>query len=205
MIYIITGAKNEGKTKTQQLLISILRNKLGNIQQFGETKIDIDGFICKKFFLLQSLPLKVEYNDNNQEPNNHHIGYDLVRVSDQRAVPFIRLIEYANSNSVKDFSYGPFIFFKKGIDAGKQILRECYVNRTKNVIIDEIGKLEVNGKIFTEEVHQLIKYSDNINLFISVRTEFLESVLEKFGIKNYIRIHAGFSEKEIKEVLKDIS
>ena len=64
--------------------------------------------------------------------------------------------------------------------------------------------MELNGKIFAEEFRELVKYSDKINLFISVRTEFLESVLEKFGIKTYTIIKPGFSEKRIKEILINI-
>lgn len=203
MIFIITGKKNEGKTRTQKQLIAILRKNLEKTKQSREIKID--GFICNKFFLPQPILISVKYDKNNKETNNHHIGYDLIRVSDQTSIPFIRLIEYADPDFGKGHPYGPFIFFNKGITAGKKILQECYINKTKNVIIDEIGKLELDGKIYADEIQQLMKYSDNINLYISVRTEFLESILEKFGIKTYTIIKPNFSEKKIRMILENLT
>lgn len=204
MNFIITGNKNEGKTKTQEQLIAILRKNLEKAQQSRRKKIDIDGFICNKFFLPHPISLSVKYDKNNKEANEHHIGYDLIRVSNKTSIPFIRLMEYADPDFGEGLHYGPFIFFNNGITAGKKILQECYVNKTKNVIIDEIGKLELDGKVFADEIRKLMKYSDILNLFISVRTEFLESVLEKFGIKTHTIIKPNFSEKKIKVILENL-
>jgi nucleoside-triphosphatase THEP1 len=205
MIFIITGVKNEGKTRTLKLISDILINKPGKSQLLNGTNIQLDGFVCNKVFLTEKSQFSAGYDENNQNINKHHIGYNLMRVSDQRNVPFIRLSEYNKADFGEGLLHGPFLFFIKGIAEGKKILQECYVKKIKNVIIDEIGKLELEGKIFADELQELVKYFDKINLFLSVRTEFLEPVLEKFRIKTYVIIQTSYSEEKIKKILKDVS
>ena len=165
MIYIISGKKNEGKTKTQSIICSIIKNKPDNTQ-WNSFEVDLDGFICNKYFIEKPLHSSIESYEKDLAMGEYHIGYDLIRVSDNKTVPFIRLVEYSTPDFDEGFQYGPFIFFKRGIDAGKKILQKCYLKKTKNVIVDEIGKLELDGKVFAAEIQELVKCSDTMNLFI---------------------------------------
>ena len=110
MIFIITGVKNEGKTRTLKLISDILINKPGKNQLLNGTNIKLDGFVCNKVFLTEKLRFSAGYDKNNQNINKHHIGYDLMRVSNRMNVPFIRLSEYNKADFQEGLLHGPFLF-----------------------------------------------------------------------------------------------
>ena len=51
------------------------------------------------------------------------------------------------------------------------------------VVIDEVGKLELNGKGWAKQLDYLIQSGRN-HLLIAVRDEFSEEVLEKWNIQH---------------------
>ena len=83
MIYIISGKKDEGKTRTQNIICSIIKNRHNNIQQkWGEK--DLDGFICNKYFIEKPLSSSIESYEKDLTAGSYHIGYDLIRVFDNK-------------------------------------------------------------------------------------------------------------------------
>ena len=51
----------------------------------------------------------------------------------------------------------------------------------------------------------MIKCSNTMNLFVSIRSDFMDEVVEKFEIDDYIVIHANSPEKKVEEILKNVA
>ncbi len=61
---------------------------------------------------------------------------------------------------------------------------ECLMNiESGTVLIDEVGRLELSGRGFAPALKVLLK--KDVTLYITVRTSFLNEVLEYFQIENY--------------------
>ena len=53
---------------------------------------------------------------------------------------------------------------------------------SRNVLLDEVGRMECKGEGFAEVLRELLKR--DITLYIAVRDRFVPEVLESFGIEN---------------------
>ncbi len=101
--------------------------------------------------------------------NNKRAAFDLININTNKAFPLCRKKE--NSN------YG-YIFNNKTIETGYKILKP-YVS-THLYIIDEIGKYEIDEKIWYIAIKEILKIN-NSYLLITVRKPLLNDVIKKFG------------------------
>jgi nucleoside-triphosphatase THEP1 len=101
-------------------------------------------------------------------------GYDVVNISTGESKKFLRI-----NGTEQQARIGKFYIYPEGLNTGNETL---LANQTQLVIIDEIGKLELEGKGWSESLQKLINNSKS-HLFLSVREEVLNEVIEKFKIK----------------------
>uniref|UniRef100_A0A7C4Y4K0 Nucleotide kinase n=1 Tax=candidate division WOR-3 bacterium TaxID=2052148 RepID=A0A7C4Y4K0_UNCW3 len=153
MIYIITGEKNAGKTRYIIEMIKSMKRT--------------DGFITVK----------------NMDKGKF-VGYNIMRVLTGEKVPFIRY----NKKLLKEDDIllehkSKMFFLKKGYNFAKKILFEAKKMKLENFIIDEIGELELEGKVFSEILEEAINSFNNV--YITVRSDFVDKVIKKFKIKDY--------------------
>jgi nucleoside-triphosphatase len=88
-----------------------------------------------------------------------------------------------NSDAEGFEKYGRFYFDPETIFFGEQLVSK---SRTGDLIVlDEIGRFELNGHVWSQLLKKLIKKSEN-PLLITVRGEFLTSVIQEFEIKKQI-------------------
>ncbi len=91
------------------------------------------------------------------------------------------------------YSIGKFKFYKSAFDTANQILLTAFAQNPAWLIIDEVGKLELQGIGFYSSLIKMIAYYDTANteknLLLVVRDGLQESVPLFFGIKNYLVIH----------------
>ncbi len=136
-----------------------------------------DGFITVKQFEKNSL-----------------IGYNLERILTGEKVPFIRFDKRkVNENNIL-LEYSRKVFLKEGYNFAKRILFEAKKQGYENFIIDEIGKLELEGKVFSGILSEAISYFKN--LYIAVRSEFVDEVIKKFKIKEFEKIELERSKDD---------
>ena len=93
-----------------------------------------------------------------------------------------------------------YYFYPKGFQFGEDILFN--IKDKKNVIIDEIGKLELNKKGFYDPLKYLIENFKG-NMVLVVRDFLVQEVINFFNIKEYIIINIKQKEyNEIYDLLK---
>ena len=145
--------------------VYIVTGKIGS----GKTTL-IQKLIRK--FQDENIPLSGIYSVRILE-NEITTGYDTVNISTGERFSFLRVQGEENQQRI-----GKFYIDAKGVQKGNAVL----MNSTSElIIIDEIGKLELEGKGWVNAVEQLVTGS-KAHLILSVREEFVKEICEKFRI-----------------------
>lgn len=161
MVKIITGKINSGKT-----------TRLNEIYQQEKKG---DGIISKKVM----------------EDKNVY-GYLGMRLSDN--FEFIYMIHeniyYRNiSNDIDGYeakfiySIGPYKIYKSALKKIRKIYKELIENNVEPLYFDEVGKLELNGLGTSKWIKKAL--DKELNVYMTVREDFIEEVIENFSIKEY--------------------
>ena len=140
--------------KTKKILSVYNRKKQG------------DGFITRKLF-----------------KNNTFIGYEIVRLSTEKSVPFAYMGDYAPSEWDEIYKYGPYTFSRKALTFAENIVDEIIKKRINPVFIDEVGPLELQEKGFFSILKRILHLEKNI--YITVRNHCFKEVIREFNIKKY--------------------
>lgn len=158
MVYLISGKKNEGKTT--------------KLKQLIENKKDISGFVAEKVYDCGRVT-----------------SYDLidVKTGDKCIVAKLASLPLPE-NWGESIGHGPFRFSQSGFDWAKSL----YVNAAKEgdsaFVIDELGKLELNGKGHAEIIRSALK--SKMDLYLSVRDINVDESIRVFDIQDYQIINA---------------
>lgn len=145
--------------------IYIITGKIGS----GKTTL-IQKLIQK--FQVENIPVSGIYSARILE-NEKTTGYDLVNISTGETEKFLR--EHGDKNQQR---IGKFYIDSKGVNKGNQILMN---SQSKLIIIDEVGRLELEDKGWAQSLNQIITDSKS-HLLLSVREEVINEVTEKFKI-----------------------
>jgi nucleoside-triphosphatase THEP1 len=166
-------------------LIGYAESRLDNIRQnsFNKPKIFIiTGKIGSgKTTLIQKLIRKFRFENILVSgiysarilENDKTTGYDVVDISTDETEKFLR--DRGNEDQQR---IGKFYIDSNGEQKGNEILMN---SQSKLIIIDEIGKLELEDRGWAHSLEQLVTDSKS-NLLLSVREEVLYEVTEKFKI-----------------------
>jgi len=143
------------------------------VKAFQERGIHVAGFLCR-----------------GQLMEGKRSGYTLVNILDGSEILF------ATRNKHKGWqNYGRFFFNPEAFAEGEQILLKAMAIKSKIVIIDEVGPLELEDKGWATMLGQLQKEKELIQIW-TVRENLLERVLEKWNIPGDRVFHVGQEEKE---------
>jgi nucleoside-triphosphatase THEP1 len=125
-------------------------------------------------------------------------GYDIVHISTGETEKFLR--QQGNENQQR---IGKFYIVAEGLKKGNEILMNTL---SKLIIIDEIGKLELEGGGWAPSLEQLIANSKS-HLLLSVREEVIDEVFEKFKISPEIifNVEKQKSEDLFSLILNELS
>ncbi len=104
-------------------------------------------------------------------------------------------IECADPSKTKDplISVGKYFFYTEAFEKANSILLEALAQKPSWLIIDEAGKLELDGKGFypaIEKIIPLYKISGEGNLLITVRDSLVEKFVEQFDIRDHSLINS---------------
>lgn len=114
--------------------------------------------------------------------DNVTTGYDLIDISTGNRMIFLRENEGTSTSKI-----GRFEINTETVEMGKNILHSQ--NQAKNaiVIIDEVGWLEIQGNGWVQSI-ELVKSIPDIILVLSVRTEFVNAVIDKFNLEKTLLV-----------------
>ena len=104
---------------------------------------------------------------------------------------FFRLVDVSTRNKFLlcersgkgENTKAPFHFYPEALSAGEKAIREGIRQKKQLAVLDEIGRFELEGKVWYPVFKTLL--SENIPVLITIRESLVEAVLKHFGIKNY--------------------
>jgi len=111
-------------------------------------------------------------------------GYDISDISTGIRTPFLR---YTGSETM---GVERFTVIDSGYRAGYIALDPDFSRKKDVVIVDEVGPLELRGRGWSTRISELLGETKPI-LIIAVRKSLTESVIEKYGIKDFRIIEVG--------------
>ena len=120
------------------------------------------------------------------------VGYDIVTIPNNETFSFLQL-----ENNKLLQTIGPFSMDQFGLAEGVIRIKKAIIDEVDFLIIDEIGKLELNNKGWCVPFEKAINEFKG-EIIISVRTDFVEQVIKKWTLKNVQIINT--SEIEFKTV-----
>lgn len=103
-------------------------------------------------------------------------GYDLVDAETGRKEIFLR--RNGDSSMAK---IGAYFIFPKGLEFGRRAIRRAHRERKAIIVVDEAGKLELEGKGWAEALRELVA-DPATSLLVAVRDKYTDEVTEKFQL-----------------------
>jgi nucleoside-triphosphatase THEP1 len=97
-------------------------------------------------------------------------------------------LEVQTNDQNDTISVGPFFFSKASFDRANSFMKTLIHSKTRFIILDELGKLELKNKGLHEAAETLIPYFMNHNekhLIIVIRDTLLEATIKHYKISNY--------------------
>jgi nucleoside-triphosphatase THEP1 len=172
-IFIISGAKGEGKTRFTSELADILK----------KNKIRVAGILSERV-----------------TSGAETTGYDIIDIATGKRTAFLR------SGSGENHDIGKYTIVSEGLSEGKRILHSCIQGIRKVVIIDEVGRLELNDGGWAAEIQELLKHSGN-HLAMVVREDFIEMLRTKWGFENPVIMSISTTRptEAAESIIKNIS
>jgi len=107
------------------------------------------------------------------------IGYDIIDINTNEREIFLR-----QNTAEKNMKIGRFNINLQGLQKGIKTLKSSMDSNTQIVIIDEVGKLELDNNGWASGIDELIKRKQN-HLLLVIRDRYIEQIIDKWEINNY--------------------
>ncbi|MBN1650134.1 MAG: hypothetical protein JW857_02330 [Bacteroidales bacterium] len=142
------------------------------VQQLKESGKSVGGIVAPGFW-----------------DNNTRSAFELVDVSTLKKMPFAQRDCWKNWIKLKGFYFNP-----STIEKGKTILKQA-VNQNDWIVLDEIGKLDIEGHLWGPIFGELIQIPDK-KWILCVRNSFVNDVVEHWHLDKVkvLQIKDGFTE-----------
>ena len=130
--------------------------------------------------------------------NGETTGYELIHISTGQRIPFLKKNEAFLDNKI-----GRFEINMETMMQGQQILNPSILSIYDVVIIDEVGKLEMQGKGWSRAIIGIME-AGTLPLVITVRAGFVNEVIEAFGIDKPLiySLSNGNSQQVAKKIVE---
>lgn len=128
--------------------------------------------------------------------NGTTTGYNITDISTQETFPFL----VAGDRGTQKI--GKFSIIESGLQKGREILLSAASGRENIVIVDEVGKLELDDKGWAPVITAL--QGKHLTLILVVRDEFTGMVKDKWHLKDYeiIDIKTKSPEELVSKLIK---
>lgn len=110
--------------------------------------------------------------------NGETIGYDIVDIESNKREVLLR-----NNDDESSSKIGKYSISKIGFDMGINALNKSANNKPDVVVIDEVGKLELNNQGWANNINELLNGSSL--LIFAVRDSFVEQVIQNWNLTNF--------------------
>ena len=110
--------------------------------------------------------------------NGTTTGYDIVDITTNERTAFLRKTSDGDSPQI-----GRYSILSEGMKKGHKALKNSRRNK-QIVVIDEVGRLELEDKGWAEYLNYLL-HGSPCNLILSVRDRFMDEVIDKWDLKEY--------------------
>lgn len=148
----------------------------------------------------KNIPVNGVYTPRVME-NGLTTGYDIVDIELNVRTPFLRQGEEDGYARI-----GRFNILPQGLNNGVAALTRSLKEKNRLVVIDEVGKLELEGKGWSEQLISLLQTTPV--LLFAIRDTFAQQVIQQWDIKN-CTVLSGSSENVCLEatdlILKQLS
>ena len=124
-----------------------------------------------------NIPVSGVYSPRIME-DGHTIGYDVVDVETDTRVTLLRITEREDLAKI-----GKYSIFPEGLAMGIGTLTKSKESKSRIVVVDEIGKLELDNHGWAAGVTELVNSS--AILIFAVRDTFSDLIVKKWDLKNY--------------------
>jgi len=150
---------------------TINQGKTRRIQALYHRDKKGDGFVCTKRLRNSRMP-----------------EYDILRLKTGEQHPFAYDRQHLPAEWVAGDNWGRFSFSAEGLAFAEQVITNIIREKIQPVYIDEIGPLEIiEGRGFNQLFKRVIRL--NRDVFATVRSEFKNALIRKYGITDYDEIH----------------
>ena len=124
---------------------------------------------------------------------NEVIGYDIVILNSNESFSFLRKKGNENQNKI-----GPFYIDDFALAEGINQIKKAILNKVNYLIIDEIGKLELQNRGWYVALEKAITTFEG-EIILAIRTEFVEKVIKKWNLTavNLVSINDNLQLKNI--------
>ncbi len=128
--------------------------------------------------------------------NDSTIGYDLIEIDTHKEIPFLRLRTDENEAGI-----GKFTFVGDVVEQGNRIIRR-YIGSNSVIFVDEVGRLELKNGGWHDALTEILPGFKGV-LVMSVRKDYVEEVIEKYGITRFQIIDiAAITEEDVSLKIK---
>lgn len=127
-------------------------------------------------------------------------GYDVMDISSGRKLPFLSLA--GSDTSEESDRIGRFIIHKEGLNLGLEVLASAVSESSQVIIIDEAGKLELEGRGWDRVIKNIVDRHKGI-LVLVVRKQYSENIIQKFN-PGSVRIFEA-EQAEIPEIYEALN
>jgi nucleoside-triphosphatase THEP1 len=126
------------------------------------------------------------------------IGYDVINIQNGERAPLCR-----NEPDGTGIKIGEWIFRNDGIQFGQTALDPSSLITCDLVIIDEVGPLELDNKVWATSIDQLIR-SSTCPIILVVREHLIERVQDRWSlVPEFVwKIEGGNSGELLKEIME---
>lgn len=123
--------------------------------------------------------------------NGMRSGFDLKNINSGELK--VLCTDSVNKSYIK---IGRFYFNPETIKYGEEILKVQIKSSSELIVIDEIGLFELQGKLWSSALQDLLINGQN-PILITVRINFLEDVISYFNLRNVSLVDLGVTVSEI--------
>lgn len=144
------------------------------IEMLGKSGLKMNGFVAKGHW-----------------NNGLRSGFDLQNISSGESKVLCK-----DSFEKSYLKIGRFYFNPDAIKYGEEILSDLNVHNNELKVIDEIGLFEIQGKLWSNSLTNLLMNKTN-PILITVRINFLEEVVSHFNLTNVMLFNLAESSFDI--------
>ena len=149
-----------------------------------------------EMLIKENIPLGGIYSEKIMN-GDKTTGYYIVSFNSGNKLQYLKLKSDINNDTI-----GRWEIIPGAIEQGRRMLSGNSLKDKKVIIIDEVGRLETQGKGWKKEVEFLLKQKDKI-LIISVRKRFTEEIIKAFSIRE-LRIFHVSDKSALQNIFENI-